>query len=119
DAVTLRGDDFKAVAVATCIVGSGKYAAREIGPETPREVPLFLFGGADEFFTQHFGQTLDEAIGSCDLNVLADVLDSAAIGSPAMRDGYDKIMNRLALKEREAWRDEYHDRERSSLNDIC
>lgn len=118
DPVTLKSDDHLLVALATCILGRGKYAAEEIGGE--RKVPFFLFGGSDDWFKDTFNQSFEEAFTAADQEKLADVLDTAALGSPSQREGYDKILDRLDTpEERNQWRAEYHDKERTSLNNIC
>ncbi|ANP79293.1 hypothetical protein A134_23045 [Vibrio crassostreae 9CS106] len=121
DPVTIKGNDHLTVAVAVCLLGKGHYGAEAIPRgESSLSVPLFLFGNIDDWFVDNFDKTFEECLESADMVEVSKVLDSAAIGNCSIRIGYDKIMARLVSKEeRDSWREEFHDKERSSTNNIC
>ncbi len=117
DQITLSGENYEAVALAVMLMGEGKYGAREIGGDC--DVPPFLFGGHDEWMSDKFGRSVSDSLGAIDRSLIASVLESAVIGNETSRIGYEKVASKLDGVELEQWRDEYHDRERSSMNDIC
>ena len=117
DMITVSGDDYEAVALAIMLLGEGKYGAQEIGGD--RDVPAFLFGGHDEWMHEKFGLTVEESLGAIDRSLISKVLKSAVIGGETSRIGYEKVASKLDGLELEQWRNEYHDRERSSMIDIC
>jgi hypothetical protein len=47
-------------AAATCIVGGGAYLLKEVGGGF--DMPLFLFGGVDEWFKEKVGLTFKEYV---------------------------------------------------------
>lgn len=113
DAYTLQGG-FKAVALATLLLGEGRYAAREVRGD--REVPI-LFTGAREWFRERFGQDIDVA-AQVNRKDMADALDSVMIGSPQSRQAYETALRHIPEAGRAAYRAEVLDGARSSINDI-
>jgi hypothetical protein len=106
--------------VAICVLGGGGYGANEI--DGTRRVPVFLFGGHDEWFKATFGRTFEESlklVASEKRAAWAECFDSTIIGDAADRRTY---LAGLALiddpEKRKQWRDRWHDERRSSLNDI-
>ena len=57
DACTLEAFDHEVASIACCFIGSGKYALK--GIDTDLEVPLFIFGDHDEWFTASFNKGMD------------------------------------------------------------
>lgn len=116
DPYTLAGDDFQAVALAVLMLGEGRYAARELDGD--REVPMFFFGGAEEWYTSNFSISLGDALRANPVAV-ADVLDSVMIGSRAERQSFEAALKHIPTEEgRSAYRAEVLDRQRSSTNNI-
>lgn len=83
DPYTMETDDLQIAAVAVCLLGDGKYAAKEIDGDTGQDVPIFLFGGVDEWFTEKFGMDYGET-ASHTLNnrndALARAFESVTLG---------------------------------------
>lgn len=92
DPYTLEAGDLKIAAIACVLLGQGQYALRTLEGETV--VPLFLFGGANVWFMEKFGTSLQEVYDSIMDNSPAAL--AACLESVKMPDG----------------------RERSSMNDI-
>lgn len=116
DPYTLACDDYEVVALAGLMLGKGHYAMCEIDGE--REVPLFLFGGAEEWFSQTFGHTLSDSLKAKSRNV-AEALDSVMIGRPESRRAYETALAHIPTEEgRMAYRAEMLNQQRSSMNNI-
>jgi len=120
DPYTIQAVDMEIAAVVCVTLGSGQLAFDEIGGD--REVPIFLFGGHDEWFQKNFGGTYEEVsdrVFSERIADLADCFESCLIGDASGRASFEKG---LALIEdetkRKEWRDHWHDQRRSSVNDI-
>ncbi|MDD3040815.1 hypothetical protein [Bacteroides sp.] len=120
DNYTLESDDFKMACIAVLMLGKGHYALDEIDGE--HHMPIFLFGGHDEWFKNQFGSTVPEFLElnkSEDWLKIAECLDSVMIGGPNERKMY---CDALALIEGEdkkkEWRDKWHNTYRSSMNNI-
>lgn len=120
DAYTMAGDDYDVAAVACLLLGEGHMGLVEIGGA--RRVPIMLFGLNDAWAQEGFGCTVTDLCNRVmkeKRTALADALASVMIASPAERASYT-----LALEfiddptKRQTYRDRWHDRQRSSLNDI-
>lgn len=83
DPYTMEAVDLEVAAVAVGFLGAGQYALEGIGEDAGQEVPIFLFGGHDEWFTEKFGKDFD---GTCThildhrAEELAKALDSVTLG---------------------------------------
>jgi hypothetical protein len=60
DPYTLEADDLQIAAVACCLLGNGQYGLTGIGDSEGQDVPIFLLGGADEWFTEKFGTSYED-----------------------------------------------------------
>ncbi|MEN6475934.1 MAG: hypothetical protein ABFD81_18110 [Syntrophaceae bacterium] len=120
DPYTLESDDFEVACIAACLVGGGHYGISEIGGE--KGMPIFIFGGHDEWFVSTFGQTFKESLESISQNrreSLAECLESFLCGTPGDRNAYKKGLELIEGDERrKLWRDFWHDQRRGSMNDI-
>ena len=117
DSYTLAADDLKIAALAVFLLGKGKYGLETRDGE--QAVPLFLFGGADEWVQEQFGITLEELMsGAVSDGDLATCLESVVIGDFADRELFLKTVDLLPESAREAWIEGWNDSKRSSLNDI-
>lgn len=120
DAYTIEAPDLEIAACACVVLGQGKYAFKPLD-DGGEEVPLFLFGGHDEWFTEKCGANLDTTLERVLENRRADLancLDSALIGSAADRREFDMMTAGDTPEQRTAKRDARHEQRRSSLNDI-
>ncbi len=80
DPYTLIADDLVLAAISVCLLGSGKYALE--AADGSEGVPLFLFGGHDEWFAAHGAGSFDTALNTAveqRPEALAAVLDSVSI----------------------------------------
>lgn len=105
DPYTLESDDLEIASVAVVVLGRGQYGMRQIDGDKKFEMPIFLFGGEDEWFKENFGDNAEVVIGRCfegKKEQLAAALDSVRIGG---------IEDRNKSKEE-------HDKVRSSMNNI-
>lgn len=61
DPYTFEADNMLIAAVAVCLLGNGRYPADALGEDAnlSNNVPAFLFGGHDEWFTARFGGTFE------------------------------------------------------------
>jgi len=116
DAYTFKAEHLECAAVVTALLGSGQYSAKQMDGDA--EVPFFMFGGHDEWFQQHFGHDMYTALRlwtSERKTELIEALNSVLIGD---RREYERTLPLLADDKREEWIAGWHDRHRSSLNDI-
>jgi hypothetical protein len=83
DPYTLEADDLQVAAVACCLLGNGKYGLTGLGDDAGQNVPVFLFGGHDEWFVSKFGMDY-ETTATHALNhrndALARAFESVTIG---------------------------------------
>lgn len=54
DPYTMEAPDLQVAAVAVSFLGDGKYPLSGIGEDKGQDVPPFIFGGHDEWFTSQF-----------------------------------------------------------------
>lgn len=117
DQYTIESEDFKVACVATLLLGSGQWGLKQINGDA--EMPLFLFGGVDEWFAAQFNQPFAEVVEAISHQQLGEVLDTVLIGGADERQVYN---DGLALIDdplkREEWRNRWHEQRRTSLNDI-
>lgn len=105
-----------AVAACACLfVGEGMYAAedRETGDKV---CPILLDGGTcDAWFRETFDAEFEPFIAAHKAEI-ADALDSLVIGN---RADFDAGLALCASEaQRDAWRTGWHERHRTSMNDI-
>lgn len=117
DPYTMRAESFQEAAVAICLLGEGRYGLQEIDGE--HEVPIFLFGGANEWFTKTFGHDVEDCYKRADWSRIADVLGSVTIGSETDLKIYERTMAALTDPDsREKFAEIWLDERRSSMNNI-
>lgn len=120
DKYTVQAPDLEIAAVACTLLGEGKYAFQ--GLDNDAEVPLFLFGGHDEWFSDKFGASFSEVTGrvmAARRAELADCFDSVLIGDEAHRKAFEKGLELIDDPvKREQWREHWLDERRTSMNNI-
>jgi hypothetical protein len=118
DAYTIEGE-WPVICTATLLLGEGHYPLQEVGGD--REMPIFLFGGkeaADEWMQSEFGKTVAEMLDETK-DRLPDALDSVLIGSASDRAIFNDAMSKIGDEaKRKEFADAWHDRKRTSMNDI-
>ncbi len=83
DPYTMEAEDLEIAAVAVSFLGAGKYALQGIGEDADIYVPIFLFGGHDEWFAEKFGMDFDATsthVLDHRAEALATALDSVTLG---------------------------------------
>lgn len=65
DAYTMTADTHQVAAVAVCLLGEGKYGLKGMAPNEGMDVPVFLFGGHDRWFTSAFGTSFEQTANEC------------------------------------------------------
>lgn len=60
DKCFMTADDLLIAAIAVCLLSEGRYALK--GVDNDKIVPLFLFGGHDEWFKSQFDLSFEEAM---------------------------------------------------------
>lgn len=55
DPYEMEAPDLEIASTVICLLGDGKYGGKGIGDNVGVDVPFFMFGGADEWFTEKFG----------------------------------------------------------------
>ena len=73
--------DFLSCALTTVVLSNGKYGLVEVDEhdnriENGKEMPIFLFGGHDEWFKENFGKAFEECSHVMDYKSCADALNT-------------------------------------------
>ena len=96
---------------------------RTKGIDTDLEVPLFIFGDHDEWFTEKFNRDLEQSIEFIKANKLDELvacLNSVLIGGAESRASFNKGMDLIDDPiKKEEWQQHWLDERRTSLNNIC
>lgn len=117
DPVTFEAPDLKIAALVTLILGHGQYAADPYD-DSAEGVPLMPFGGAEEWWNEHFQEPMENAWKS-DRERLAAALRSVCYGSITDRELYDSALRAITDAEKRAgFIAEWNDCNRSSMNNI-
>lgn len=116
DKYTIEAPDLEIAALAVCVPGEGKYALQ--GIDNLNEVPIFLFGGHDEWFKRNFGCSFTDSLERSDKAKLADCLDSTLIGDENDREAFNYARKKVAPEAFEGWRAGWMGARRSSTNNI-
>ena len=96
DPVFMEAPDLEIAAIAVILLGGGKYGAEPVDGASPC-VPIFMFGGADEWFTETFGSTIVDTLSrvkAARMDALADALQSTAYPSGHERTSMNRIVDR-------------------------
>ncbi|ENV14705.1 hypothetical protein F965_00051 [Acinetobacter schindleri NIPH 900] len=121
DECTMQGDNLEVLAVACCLIGSGRYALK--GLDTEESVPMFIFGGHDEWFSEKFGRKFDESMDKVTKDHMLELvqsLDSVLLGNQKDRQDYEKTLQSIESEQAKlAFKQEFKEKNRSSINDIC
>ena len=103
------------IAALTVFILSTMYGAKSKSGE--EEVPLFLFGGSEEWYVEQFGRTPAEGIDALKKGI-AEALDSFMLGDFEDRRRYNAALNAITDEDKKKqFKVEWQDG-RSSLNDI-
>jgi len=103
--------------LVTVILGNGQYAAKPEAEDAP-EVPMFLFGGFDEWWTENFEEDLEGAVDR-HRGEIAKSLRSVAYGDMQTRRLFDAALEAIEDPEKRAtFIAKWNDEKRTSLNDI-
>lgn len=116
DPYTFIAEDLEIAALVVFTFGVAYGAEPKDGSEGGT-VPIFLFGGAVEWYKEKFGRTPDEGM-KARKNALADALESMMLGDFEDRRRYTAALEAITDPEkRDQFIVEWQDG-RSSLNDI-
>jgi hypothetical protein len=118
DPYTIEGN-LTTVAIAVTILGRGMYSLRDEDGEIV--LPFFAFQGTktmNEWFNKQCRKTAQEYMDSIPNNELAECLESVVIGNFKDRETYFETLEKLEPSKRKKWASQYHEKTRSSLNDI-
>lgn len=116
DSYTIKGP-FLSCAVGTLLLGEGNYP---LSDEQGKVVLLSFLTevGINDWLREHTGADSADALGeyiNANRMAIADVLDTVLIGS---RNEYEALVVAVPDNKRDAFREQWHDKHRSSLNDI-
>ena len=114
DPYTFIADDLETAALVVLIFGTAYGAKPKNGGE---EVPIFLLGGALEWYQKHFGRTPDDGLIAKKKEV-ADAMESMMLGYFQDRERYEAALAAITDPQKKAkfmktWQDGC-----SSLNNI-
>lgn len=77
DPYTFTAPNLETAALAVVLLGRGRYGAKSL--DGGKDVPIFLLGGHDEWFTENFGRTVQESLDHIAHEAIAACLDTLAI----------------------------------------
>lgn len=113
DPYTFIAPDDEVAALVAFMLGTG-YGAKLDGDVV---VPVFLLGGAEEWYTARFGRSIADGVGALK-EQMAESLCSMLYGSAAQRRECEDTLSLITDTEnRAAFLARWHDK-RSSMNDI-
>lgn len=113
DEYTIEAEDWSVACVTGLILGRGNYGLTEVDGD--HEMPLFLFGGLEEWTEEEFGIPLEEFMASVDKLKIANCLNSIVVGN---RANYTLGLGDKTGEEADAFWEVWHDLNCSSMNDI-
>ena len=113
DEYTIEAEDWSVACVVGLIIGRGQYGLNEVDGD--HEMPLFLFGGLEEWVEAEFEKPLEEFMGSVDKIEVANCLNSIVVGN---RANYTLGLGEKTGEEADAFWEVWHDLNCSSMNDI-
>jgi hypothetical protein len=121
DPYTIEAPTLAIAAAACLLLGDGQYGFDSLD-EGGQSIPALAFGGSKEWFEKHFGRDVDSVIGQVMAEqraALADCMDSCLIGNADDRELFrDATKSICDADERYSYWFAYHDKRRSSMNDI-
>ena len=116
DAYTMKSDNEPAACVACLLLGEGAYPLENEAGKIV--MPAFIFGGdPDATLKASHGRTVDDVMEN-DREAVAAALDSVLIGSKRDRQNVESAVSRMSESDAKSYLAEYHDRRRSSMNNI-
>ena len=83
DPYTMEATDMEVAAVAVSFLGAGRYGLKGIDEDAGQDVPIFLFGGHDEWFIGKFGMNFEDTSNHViehRATELANALDTVTLG---------------------------------------
>lgn len=115
DPYTFIAEDLETAALVVFILGEGKYGAET--EDGNNEVPVFLFGGAEEWYTSMFRRTITEGYEEKKKAVVS-ALESMMLGHFRDRKRYNAALSAITDPEKKKefikkWQDDCN-----SLNNI-
>lgn len=116
DEYTFEAKDRETAALTVFLLGT-QYGATDKSDSEDKNVPVFLLGGAREWYEETFGRTPDEGFEELK-EFVSDALNSFVLGGFYDRDVYDRAY--LGMKDLESWerfKETWNER-RTSLNNI-
>jgi len=100
DPYTMDAPDLEIAAIAVSVLGRGQYSLEGRGNAAGQDVPFFMFGGHDEWFTKNFGRTFEASVEHV-LNQRADEL-ATALESVKLERGERSSMNDIGGRAKSA-----------------
>lgn len=102
DPYTFTAPDLETAALAVVLLSRGQYGGKSL--DGGNDVPIFLFGGHNEWFTEKFGRTVQESLDHIAHEAIAACLDTFTLGreerSSMNNIGKGAQMLAKALRER-------------------
>lgn len=77
DPYMFTAPDLETAALAVVLLGRGKYGGKSL--DGGKDVPIFLLGGHDEWFSENFGRTVQESLDHVPHEAIAACLDTLTI----------------------------------------
>lgn len=100
--------DLKVAAIAITLLSKGQYALKEV--DGNGGVPLFIFGGGDEWFQDNFQQTIQEAYDSCsNADIAAALLSVELAGERSSMNDFTSKAHKMAERLLELAKEEASD----------
>lgn len=122
DPYTMEASCLEVAAAAVCLLGQGKFALNELTGDKSGNVPAFLTGGHNEWFTKQFGRDFEQSLNHVMATMQPELIK--AFGSVFVGDvQYKRTFEEEAAKcdseeEFAALLEKRHDAKRTSMNDI-
>ena len=113
DHYTIESEEWDVACVSCLILGKGQYSLQEVDGE--HYMPIFILGSLEKWVEEEFGKPVEEFMASVDKIDIVTCLNSILIGN---RADYIQGLGDKTGAEADAFWEEWHERKRSSMNDI-
>lgn len=114
DAIIIEHDNFKEAAFTALYLGQGKYGLE--GHDSAPDMPIFLFGGACEWFEKTFGEKIEDT--KAITAGVAAAFRGYLLGHPYELEIFKAAQKNRAPEEAREFREKWNENKRTSINDI-
>lgn len=99
DPYVMEACDLEVAAVAICLLGEGQYSLKGLAGDAGTDVPFFMLGGVDAWFTEKFGRNFQDTVNRVVSDRVAEL--AAALDSVTLARGERSSLNDIGRQAAE------------------